>query len=182
LPIQRLKLYGLAAGLAVSAGVGAQTAAQTTIGADTGNADTDRLVQLSKTANAALLKGKIDAYLDDIPVASDFTLMSPLGGDPSRGFDTSEKGREAMRKFFRSSSRFDQELVATYASEDLIVLVTIERMQAQIADTPEQDWSLRVTQVYRRNGGTWELAHRHADPLAHAVGVAGAAALARGRR
>jgi hypothetical protein len=37
-----------------------------------------------------------------------------------------------------------------------------------------------VTQVYHRDGSDWLLVHRHADPLAHAVGLEQAAVLARG--
>ena len=60
------------------------------------------------------------------------------------------------------------------------MLVTIERMHGVAGDQPEQDWSLRVTQVYRKDGADWELVHRHADPLAHGITVEQAAALARG--
>jgi hypothetical protein len=45
---------------------------------------------------------------------------------------------------------------------------------------PDQDWSLRVTLVYRRQGAEWWLVHRHADPLVRHVGLETAAALARG--
>ena len=45
---------------------------------------------------------------------------------------------------------------------------------------PEQDWSLRVTQVYRRDGSQRQLVHRHADPLVKGIGLRQAAALARG--
>ncbi len=67
-----------------------------------------------------------------------------------------------------------------YASADLVVLVIIERQQIAVADLPEQDWSLRVTLVYRRAGDGWQLAHRHADPLARGITVEQAAAIARG--
>jgi hypothetical protein len=36
---------------------------------------------------------------------------------------------------------------------------------------PDQDWPLRVTQVYRRDGSDWLLVNRHANPLARAVGL-----------
>jgi hypothetical protein len=45
---------------------------------------------------------------------------------------------------------------------------------------PVPDWALRLTQVYRRDGKTWRLGHRHADPLAPGVSLEQAAALARG--
>jgi ketosteroid isomerase-like protein len=71
--------------------------------------------------------------------------------------------------------------VAAYNSDNLIVLVTIERMNGEIADLPKQDWSLRVTQVYRREGSEWQLVHRHADPLANGISVEEAAALSGGK-
>ena len=56
----------------------------------------------------------------------------------------------------------------------------IERQHAAIGGLPDQDWSLRVTQVYRRDGSDWRVVHRHADPLAHAIDLEQAAVLARG--
>jgi ketosteroid isomerase-like protein len=37
-----------------------------------------------------------------------------------------------------------------------------------------------VTLVFRREGGGWRLAHRHATPLVHPISLEQAAALARG--
>ena len=84
-----------------------------------------------------------------------------------------------MARFFKSGT-FHQEVVATYGSTDMIVLVTIERVRGEVGGLQEQDWSLRVTQVYRREEAEWRLVHRHADPLANAIGLEQAAALARG--
>ena len=70
--------------------------------------------------------------------------------------------------------------MATYDSNDLIVLVTIERVRAEIGGLPEQDWSLRVTQVFRRAASGWQLVHRHADPLANGISLEQAAAITRG--
>jgi hypothetical protein len=52
--------------------------------------------------------------------------------------------------------------------------------RALFANVQEQDWSLRVTQVYRREGAEWQLVHRHADPLANSIGLEQAAVLGRG--
>lgn len=137
------------------------------------------LTRRSAEANAALVQGDFDGYLALIEHAPDYTLMNPFGGAPRRGIDTSSENRAAAAHFFRSGS-FHQEVVATYASEDLVVLVTIEQVHAEIGGLPEQDWSLRVTQVYRRDGLQWRLVHRHADPLVRGVSLEQAAALARG--
>jgi len=72
------------------------------------------------------------------------------------------------------------ELVQTYASGDMVVLVMIERQRGEVGGLPDQDWSLRVTQVYRRDGSEWRLVHRHADPLVNNIGLEQAAAIARG--
>lgn len=137
------------------------------------------LVKRTEQAGAALIRGDINAYLGLIRHADDYTLMQPFGGPATRGFDgRPEKLAELARFFKTGESRL--ELTQSYASGDLIVLVVIERQHAEVAGLPDQDWSLRVTQVYRRNGATWELVHRHADPLVHPVGIDQAAALARG--
>ena len=42
--------------------------------------------------------------------------------------------------------------------------VGYEHTQASVDGTP-RTYSLRVTQVYRREGGDWKVAHRHADTV-----------------
>ena len=49
-----------------------------------------------------------------------------------------------------------------------------------MGDLPAQDWSLRVTLVFRRQGSEWRLAHRHADALVHPITFDQLADLARG--
>ena len=84
-----------------------------------------------------------------------------------------------MARLFKSGT-FAQEVVGNYDSGDLVVLVTVERVRAELGRLPEQDWSLRVTQVFRREGAGWRLVHRHAGPLVHGLSLEQAAALARG--
>jgi ketosteroid isomerase-like protein len=137
------------------------------------------LFQLHAEANEALISGRIDRYLDLITHSDDYTLMTPFGGAPSRGFTDTPERRAAMTRFFKAGTS-TIEPVATYACGDLVVLVMIERQHVAIGDLPEQDWSLRVTQVYRRANDGWEVVHRHADGLANGISVEQAAALARG--
>ena len=70
-------------------------------------------------------------------------------------------------------------MAQSYAAGDMVVLVATERQRGKVADLPEQDWSLRVTLVFRRDGSEWRLAHRHADPLVHEIHFEQVAALAR---
>ena len=138
------------------------------------------LLRRSEAANAALMRGDVARYRALAPFAPDFTLMSPFGGVPSRASDYTEARMQALGRFFANGS-FGQEVVRTYASADMVVLALIERAHVEVGGLPAQDWALRVTLVYRREGGDWRLAHRHADPLAHGIPLAQAAALAAGR-
>jgi len=139
------------------------------------------LVQRTAEANKALVRGDIDRYVSLTQHAEDYTLMAPFGGTPTHGFDASSENRARMTRFFKSGT-LDQELVAQYSSGDLAVLVTIERVRAEIADLPEQNWWLRVTQVFRRDDTGWRLVHRHADPLVNGLSLEQAAAITRGDR
>lgn len=137
------------------------------------------LIQRSAEANAALMRGDVDKYRALVPLASDFTLMSPFGGMPTRGPDITSERWEAMERFFRNGT-LEQEVVQSYASADMVVLAAIERAHVEVGGLPAQDWSLRVTLVYRREGTEWLLAHRHADPLVAGISLEQSAALARG--
>jgi len=143
--------------------------------------DVAALVRRSADANKALVRGDIDGYLSLIEHSTDYTLMNPFGGAPTRGFVDSPERRTAMARFFENGT-LEQEVLATHASGDLIVLVAVERVRAEVGGLPEQDWSLRVTQVFRRDGSDWQLVHRHADPLVIGITLEQAAALARGKR
>jgi ketosteroid isomerase-like protein len=147
-------------------------------GGDTGR-DVGALVRVTEEANKALVRGDIDRYVALTRHAKDYVLMNPFGGTPTRGFEDTPERREGMKKFFKSGT-LDQDVIATWASGDLAVLVTIERMHGEVGGLPEQDWSLRVTQVFRREGSEWQLIHRHADPLANKITVPQASVLARG--
>jgi ketosteroid isomerase-like protein len=72
------------------------------------------------------------------------------------------------------------EVTEAHVRGDTVVLVMIERQHGRVGGLPDQEWPLRVTQVYRRDGPGWQVVHRHADPLVHGIGLEQAAALARG--
>jgi ketosteroid isomerase-like protein len=141
--------------------------------------DLSTLVQRSAQANAALMRGDIERYRHLVTISDDFLLMSPFGGPPTRAADYTPERIAAMGRFFRNGT-FEQELVQAYGSTDMVVLALIERQHVEVGGLPAQDWALRVTLVFRREGAEWHLAHRHADPLVRGVSLEQAAILARG--
>ena len=126
--------------------------------------DIATLVRRSADSNQAFMNGDMDRWLALDPLSPDFSIMTPYGGWTTGGFDASPERITAMAQHFRSAATAF-EVVATHASPDLIVIAAVERQRAVIGHLPEQDWSLRVTLVYRRTATGWVLAHRHADPL-----------------
>ncbi|MEU4428522.1 nuclear transport factor 2 family protein [Actinoplanes sp. NPDC024001] len=141
--------------------------------------DVRDLVGLVADAASAFIRGDMYRYTALIKHTGDYTLLAPFGGEPVHGFDDSAESLTATARWF-GGGEADVELVESYVSGDLAVLVVIERQHGLVGGMPDQDWSLRVTLVFRREEAEWRLAHRHADPLMHRVSTNVAAALARG--
>ena len=125
------------------------------------------------------IDGDLRAYAAIARHAEDYTLLPPHGGDARSGFDGSDDAVEWTARTFRGGQS-ELDIVKTYMSGDLAVLVAVERQVGRVGDLPPQDWSLRVTLVFRREGTDWRLVHRHADPLVRAVNSELFAAIARG--
>lgn len=125
------------------------------------------------------MKGDMQRWLKVARLARDFTLFQPFGGSASHGFDASAERLATLSRNFRNGSA-TVEILKSYATRDMAVLVMIEHQHGEVHGLPDQDWSLRVTQVYRRHGEAWQLVHRHADPLVRSQGLEATAALARG--
>jgi ketosteroid isomerase-like protein len=137
------------------------------------------LVSTSEARAKAFMRGDMDRWSGLTRIADDFTLMQPFGGEASRGFEMSPQRLARLASYFKNGDA-KVELVQSYASDNLVVLAVIERQHGEVGGLPDQDWSLRVTLVFRRQGAEWWLVHRHADPLVRDVGLETAAALARG--
>jgi len=138
-----------------------------------------RLAERAAEKNAAFMRGDMARWTTLVRFAPEFTLMQPFGGPASHGFDASPERLDAMSRYFRNG-RTSLDLVHGFASGELAVLVMMERQTAEVGGLPEQDWSLRVTEVYRKAASGWQLAHRHADALVHRITLDQLSALARG--
>ena len=143
------------------------------------NEELTELIRRTAEAASAHVEGNIRRYLTLIEHADDYTLMSPFGGEPTYGFDASDERLDEIERFFQGGEA-NLEVVQSYASDDMVVLAVIERQHGRVGGLPDQDLSLRVTLVFRREGPAWQLVHRHADPLVHGINLEQLAALARG--
>ncbi len=143
---------------------------------------TDELADLTARvteSTSAYINGEIRRYLELVQPAAEQTLMPPYGGPPVHGVDLSDEAVRTTSEFFRGGEA-ELDIAATHASGDLAVIVAVERQHGDVGDWPHQDWSLRVTLVFRREGTVWRQVHRHADPLVREIGFPLLAAIARG--
>ena len=131
-------------------------------------ADLAELIDRMDEAARSYIRGDLRHYLSLFDHPEDYTLMPPYGGETERGYSPTDEQIEATSRFFASGeARLD--VAESYVSGDLAVLVAVERQHGVVGGSDDQDWSLRVTLVFRRNGDRWELVHRHADPLVREI-------------
>ena len=69
---------------------------------------------------------------------------------------------EALAKTFSGFASYSFDLVAADVVGEMAYTVGYEHTQASINGEP-RTYTLRATQVYRREDGEWKVAHRHAD-------------------
>ncbi|MGN6636275.1 MAG: nuclear transport factor 2 family protein [Oryzihumus sp.] len=65
---------------------------------------------------------------------------------------------------FSDCTSYALELQASDVVGDMAYTVCLEHTSASVEGTP-RTYTLRATQVYRREGGEWRVAHRHADTV-----------------
>ena len=80
-------------------------------------------------------------------------------------------GREALDELFTGlaatfsdCTAYAVELLAYDVVGDMAFTAGLEHSSASVGGVP-RSYTLRATQVYRREGGEWKVAHRHADTL-----------------
>jgi ketosteroid isomerase-like protein len=71
---------------------------------------------------------------------------------------------QALEKDFSDCTSYSFELVAADVVGDAAYTVGFEHTQASVRGEPGT-YTLRATQVYRRENGEWKVAHRHADTV-----------------
>lgn len=70
----------------------------------------------------------------------------------------------ALGRSFSRCTSYELEVLAFDVVGDAAWTVALEHTAASVDDEP-RTYTLRATQVYRREDGHWRVAHRHADTL-----------------
>jgi len=87
------------------------------------------LIQRTAAAAKAYIRGDMRTYFTLIRHGDDYTLMSPFGGEPTHGFDSSPERLEALERYFQNGEA-ELDVVQTYRAGDLVVLGRVRRKPA----------------------------------------------------
>ena len=115
-------------------------------------------------AAAEFVKGNPETYLTLFTERDDLTVANPWG-PPRHGRE------EAIAWIERAASNWSDgevegfERIATFASDELVCILEIERYRARMGGEDLVSVALRVTSVLRLEDGEWRIVHRHADPI-----------------
>ena len=96
----------------------------------------------------------------------DVTLANPFVGPPVRGWNQVSRALDYASSNFRDGQMSDVETISTFLGVDLATIVELEQWQARVGQREDvTPFGLRVTTTFRRDGGSWKMVHRHADPM-----------------
>jgi ketosteroid isomerase-like protein len=116
-------------------------------------------------AGHEITNGNPDVYKQLYSRQDDVTLANPFG-PPARGWSDVSTRLDRAAENFRDGEVVGFENVSTVIGSDLAYTVEIESYRARVGKADEiTPVSIRVTTIFRREGGIWKVVHRHADPI-----------------
>ena len=118
-----------------------------------------RLIEAERALHNGNVEPRLGMWSHSEPVTLFGAWLSDTGWeDVSRTFNV-------LASRFSDCTAYDVDLIAAGASGDMAYTVAYEHTSASIRGVP-RTYTLRVTQIYRREDGEWKVVHRHGDELA----------------
>ena len=119
-----------------------------------------------EAAQARLLEGDPAQWKQRASHGGDATIMGAFGGYEKGWAAVGPRYEWAAAQYKDRKARVKTEYLNVWVSGDMALTVAIERQEeARPGWQSPLRRELRATQVFRREGGSWKLLHRHADPL-----------------
>jgi ketosteroid isomerase-like protein len=129
--------------------------------------DLDQVIEQYHLALDEFSRGNPEPVKDFYSGREDVTIANP--------FFPLTRGREqVVERLERSVQNFRDgevgfENVAKWASGELACIVEMEEWRTKVGGREDvTPFMLRVTTLFRAEGGTWKVVHRHADPITSA--------------
>lgn len=125
----------------------------------------EAVVERCHAALGEIVRGNAEPWAELFCRGGDATLGNPFGPFV-RGFDDVMAAARAAAGRYRDGELIGFDRIATHEAADLACVVEVERFRARVGDSEVlAPVSLRVTSLFRAEGGDWKLVHRHADPI-----------------
>jgi ketosteroid isomerase-like protein len=125
--------------------------------------DLDQVIEQYHQALGEFMKGDPEPVWKFHSHREDVTLANPRGGI-AHGWDEVAP-RMANVASGRREGEICCEIVEKYVSPELACIVEMEHGKAKFGASEDVTlYALRATILFRREDGTWKVAHRHADP------------------
>lgn len=121
----------------------------------------DEFIRRRKEASKAYTNGDAGPLSQIITRTLKATFFGPDGG-VVQGADQVSAAYQKGAALFKSGD-FAMETLDQGASDDIGYWVGLLRGTARMHDGKEASFNLRITEIYRPEGGEWKMVHRHAD-------------------
>ena len=126
--------------------------------------DLDDVIEAYHRALESFVAGDAAPVLALFSEREDVTLANPLGPAVRGRADVVAVSEVAVTNFAGGSIQFEE--ISRFVSPELACLHDVHRIEAQTTAGGEAARiTVRVTTVFRREGDTWKVALRHADPM-----------------
>jgi ketosteroid isomerase-like protein len=126
--------------------------------------DFDAVIEPYHGALRAIINGDPSGYKALYSQGDDITLANPFGGVVQGRAEVEERLDRAAANF-RDGEVVGFETITKLVTSELAYLLEVERSRTKVGGNDQlTPTDIRVTTVFRPEGDTWKVVHRHADP------------------
>ena len=127
--------------------------------------DVDELIEQFHLEQGEFVKGNPDPVKELYSHRDDVTLANPLG-PPAHGWDEVGATIEHAASHFRDGRLVGVEIVEKHVTPEFAYTLWLEHAEGKVGGRGDiAPATLRVTMIFRPEGGEWKVMHRHADPI-----------------
>lgn len=127
--------------------------------------DFAQFMQQREVAARAYVNGDAEPLVRIATSNSPATFFSPRG-DVIQGASDVSARYAADAAAFDTNNENELEILQMSAGDDIAYWVGLQRANVHMRGKAETvPFNIRVTEIFRREGDTWKLVHRHADML-----------------